>query len=290
MRSCVLSTYLIVIAMLIASTDATALKRSPDAGFKASRVVAFEVVNVHEHAHDHFTQGLEFSDGRLIESSGGYGVSALIEEEIGDSRARRTRRLPAAVFAEGLTQLHGVIYQLSWREQQLFVWSRDFELLRVMPYEGEGWGLSNDGRELIMSDGSDRLLFRDPTSFAITRTLPVHENGTPLTQLNELEYARGLIFANVWQRDRIAVIDPGDGQVLAWLDLAALRARLPPDTPPRDDVLNGIAYDAARDRWFVTGKNWPRIFELRLGALPTPRAALRSPASPSAAAPPSPAR
>lgn len=290
MRVCVLCALFIVAITLTSSIEAKPLKPSSDAGFTASSSLRYTLVRVLPHARNHFTQGLEIDGDLLLESTGGYGVSALIAQQPGYIEAFRERSLPDTVFGEGLTVFGNAIYQLTWREQRAFVWNRDFELLRVIPYEGEGWGLAHDDTQLIMSDGSARLSFRRADDFAVTRTITVRDGTTPIERLNELEYAHGLIFANVWQTDRIAVIDPADGAVLAWLDLRELRQSLPPvTTAPAIDVLNGIAYDAARDSFYVTGKHWPRLFELKLDHLPLPRA-LRSSASPSGERPPSPAR
>lgn len=289
MRACVLSALFIVAITLTHATDAKPLKRSPDAGFTASSSLRHTLVRVLPRARNHFTQGLEIDRENLLESTGGYGVSALFAQELGREAVLRERSLPPSVFAEGLTVFGDSIYQLTWREGRVFVWNRDFELLREFAYTGEGWGLTHDETQLIMSDGSARLFFRDPDSFAVTRVITVRDGETPIERLNELEYVRGLIFANVWQTDRIAIIDPADGAVLAWLDLGDLREYLPPKTTaPVDDVLNGIAFDARRDVLYVTGKHWPRLFELKLENLPVPRA-LRSSASPSRERPPSPA-
>lgn len=270
MRVCVLSTVLIVTASLINTTDAESLKRRPDADFKASSSLRYTLVRVLPHAADHFTQGLAVDDGLLLESTGGYGQSALIAERLGRVEPLREQRLPVSSFGEGLSVFAGEIFQLTWREQTVRVWSHDFKLLRTMPYAGEGWGLTHDGAQLIMSDGSARLRFRNPRDFAVTRTIEVRDGTASIERLNELEYAQGLIFANVWQTDRIAIIDPVDGKLLAWLDLQALRAQLPAEIAAdrHHAVLNGIAYDPLRDSFYVTGKNWPRIFELKLHGLP----------------------
>ncbi|MGH8447306.1 MAG: glutaminyl-peptide cyclotransferase [Solimonas sp.] len=250
------------------------MKRKPDAGFKASSSIRYDIVRTLFHAHSDFTQGLEICDGAMVESVGLYGVSALIRKQIGTGEVLQRYALPASVFAEGATCMGDRIYQITWRERAAVVYDDTLKPLAVLHYEGEGWGLTHAGKELIMSDGSATLFFRKPDDFSITRTIAVHDGATPIDKLNELEFAHGLIFANIWQADRIAVIDPADGAVLAWLDLAALSSRFdrPADWNPIDDVLNGIAYDAGSDHFYVTGKRWPAMFELKLSNLPKPKA------------------
>ena len=260
-----------VIALTLSACLVDARKPSADAAFTGSRSLRYEIVRMHTHDASRFTQGLEFGDGALLESVGLYGRSALTATRIGSSRPLRERRLQDDVFAEGLTMLGQRIYQLSWREGLLFIYDRDFKLLGTRCYEGEGWGLANDGEQLIMSDGSARLSFRSADDFRVLRSIEVHDGGRRVAMLNELEYAAGLLFANVWLSDRIAVIDPADGRVLAWLELDALREQLPALTRHNSDaVLNGIAHDASTGHFYVTGKLWPRLFELRIDELPRP--------------------
>ncbi len=222
------------------------------------------VVAQFPHDEAHFTQGLEWHDGRLLESAGGYGVSALLEKKRANGATLRSISLHPELFAEGLTKFADRIFLLTWREQRAIVFDSEFRVQRVLRYVGEGWGLTNDGRQLIMSDGSANLMFRDPDSFAITRTVEVRDGDTPVTRLNELEYARGWVLANVWLTSRIAIISPVDGRVRGWLDLSALEQQLPKSANwvARDNVLNGIAYDADSGHLYVTGKRWPRLFEI----------------------------
>jgi glutamine cyclotransferase len=171
--------------------------------------------------------------------------------------------VPGEFFAEGMTVFRGKVYQLTWQNHRAFVYGPDdFGKLGEFKYEGEGWGLTHDDSSLIMSDGTNTLRFLDPETFEVRRTLSVLENGAPLNALNELEYVRGEIFANVWQTDRIVSIDPKTGRLTGTVDLRGL---LPHEDRDEDtDVLNGIAYDEAGDRLFVTGKLWPKLFEIRL--------------------------
>lgn len=227
---------------------------------------------VAEHPHDpgFFTQGLEIRDGRLYESGGGYGVSRIAVRELRSGKLLSERRLPASFFAEGLTVLADRLLLLTWRERVGFILGPDLEERGRFPLTREGWGLTRlpgpRGEQLLMSDGSARLYRLDPRTFREVGSIPVTEHGRRLDRLNELEYAAGSIYANVWTSDRIAVIAPADGSVLAWLDLRALRERFakPPGWNAAEHVLNGIAYDPASGHFLVTGKCWPRLFEIEV--------------------------
>ncbi|HEY0972930.1 MAG TPA: glutaminyl-peptide cyclotransferase [Solimonas sp.] len=233
---------------------------------QVATVLQPRIVATFPHDETHFTQGLEWRDGRLLETAGGYGVSGLFEKKRANGAVLRRFDLPREVFAEGLTRIDDRLFVLTWRERIAFVFSPDFQLQRSFRYDGEGWGLTNDGAQLIMSDGSARLSFRDPETFAIVRRVDVRDGDAPVEWLNELEYARGWVLANVWQTDRIAMIDPRNGRVRAWLDLSALPARLQGSRRliPREDVLNGIAYDPGSGHLYVTGKRWPQLFEIAI--------------------------
>jgi len=228
------------------------------------RQLGYEVRAVHPHDPTAFTQGLFFEDGRFFESTGMYGRSTIREVEAATGRILRMERLPDQIFGEGLAGCGDRLVQLTWRARLGLVYEKaSFRLLRTFPLPSEGWGLAWDGESLVMSDGTDRIRFLDPDSFAVRRTVRVKDaDGRPVERLNELEMIRGRLWANVWQTDRIAVIDPGTGRLEAWLDLKGLlepSARRGPDA-----VLNGIAWDAASDRVFVTGKLWPSLFEIRV--------------------------
>lgn len=171
--------------------------------------------------------------------------------------------LPAAYFGEGLTGWEGALIQLTWHSGKGFVYDREsFGVMREFRYSGEGWGITRDDKNLIMSNGSSGLAFLNPRTFAVERTLEVAAGGKQVRRLNELEYIRGEIFANVWLTDLIARISPKTGEVLGWIDMSDLRAQLPTGT--KAEVLNGIAYDAKKDRIFVTGKYWPLLFEVEI--------------------------
>ncbi|MET0401974.1 MAG: glutaminyl-peptide cyclotransferase [Cystobacter sp.] len=226
-------------------------------------VEGFEVVRSWPHDPRAFTQGLVFHQGRLYEGTGMPGRSNLREVELETGTVLRQTRLEPQYFGEGIALRGNRLYQLTWRSQVGFVYdATTFERLGQFTYPTEGWGLTGDGDSLIMSDGTSTLRFLDPSSFALRRTVKVTENGHDISQLNELEFVRGEIYANVWMTQRIVRIDPATGHVKGWIDLTGLLR--PEERTGDEDVLNGIAYDAASDRLLVTGKYWPRLFQIRV--------------------------
>lgn len=236
---------------------------SPAAAATPANAYTYEVVRTFPHDPGAFTQGLVFLDGQLLESTGLNGQSTLRRVDLATGRVLQQIRVPSQYFAEGMTVLGGKIYQLTWKNQRGFVYDlATFALEKEFTYTGEGWGLTTDGRSLILSDGTDQLRYLDPATFQVTLTISVTRDGQPLRLLNELEYIHGEIYANIWQSHSVARIDPATGRVNGVVDFYNL---LPPaDHGPTTDVLNGIAHDPATDRLFVTGKNWPKLFEVRL--------------------------
>jgi len=221
----------------------------------------YKIVNTYPHDPQAFTQGLEFHDGYLYEGTGLKGKSSLRRVELRTGRVVQIHRLPSEYFGEGITILGDKIYQLTWQNGVCFVYDRrTFRQITQFRYDGEGWGLTNDGKHLIMSDGSEVITFRDPDTFAEVRRITVRAQGKPVKNLNELEYIEGELWANIWYSDIIARIDPTTGIVKAWVDMEGL------PVPNRDieAVLNGIAYDRQNKRIFVTGKNWSKLFEIEL--------------------------
>jgi glutamine cyclotransferase len=220
-------------------------------------------VNVYPHDPDAYTQGLIFRNGFLFESTGRYGRSTLRKVELKTGRVVQQHRLDPAYFAEGLEEWNGQLVQLTWRSQLAFVYDLvSFAPRRTFGYSGEGWGLTRTTQEFILSDGTENLRFLNPTHFRETKRVVVRDGGIPVKDLNELEYVRGEIYANVWHTDRIARISPRSGRVTGWIDLRGLMStgcQLDPEA-----VLNGIAYDADSNRLFVTGKLWPRLFEIEV--------------------------
>jgi glutamine cyclotransferase len=229
---------------------------------RAPEVAGFKVVAAYPHDPAAFTQGLAIEAGKLYEGTGLYGASTVRRVNLTSGRAEKQRALGERYFGEGIAILGGRLYQITWMNGAAVVYNLDtFEVERTMQYDGEGWGLTHDGKELIMSDGSATIRFRDPQTFAVTREIEVRDNGMPLAMLNELEYIDGEIWANIWYDDRIARISPADGKVLGFIDLSTL---YPKSARGSEAVLNGIAYDAAAKRLFVTGKNWPQLYEIEV--------------------------
>lgn len=230
---------------------------------EAPAALAYQIISTRAHDPTSYTQGFELSDGRLFESSGQYGESALREIDPASGKVLRKRPLAKTVFGEGMTFLNGEMWVITWKESTAFVFEKDtFKPLRSFTYHGEGWGLANDGRQLIMSDGSSTLKFINPADFSVTRTLEVKDGRGPVAMLNELEMVDGQIYANIYLTDRIARISPQTGQVTGWLDLSGLRRQLNP--PGRAEALNGIAWDKATGHLLVTGKYWPAMFEIKI--------------------------
>jgi glutaminyl-peptide cyclotransferase len=241
---------------------AVVLAAWPQLGARREAAAGFEVVAAYPHDASAFTQGLAIHAGELYEGTGQYGASTVRRVDLESGRTEKQRALNPRYFGEGIAILDGLLYQLTWQNGVVVVYDVEtFEVKRTMQYDGEGWGLTHDGRELIMSDGSATIRFRNPQTFAVTREIEVRSAGAPLPRLNELEYVDGEIWANIWYDDRIARISPKDGAVLGFIDLATL---YPQSARGSEAVLNGIAYDAAAKRLFVTGKNWPQLYEIRV--------------------------
>lgn len=223
----------------------------------------FKIVHVYPHDRDAFTQGLVYHEGFLYEGTGLKGRSSLRKVRLETGEVLQHTELATEYFGEGIAIFGDQVFQLTWQSQGGFVYKlSDFSLLRRFSYRGEGWGLTTDGRDLYMSDGTPEIRVIDPAGFREKRRIKVHDGSTPITQLNELEWVEGEIFANVWQTDRIARISPATGRVTGWIDLKGLLS--PMYKLEEGAVLNGIAYDAKSKRLFVTGKLWPSVFEIQL--------------------------
>ena len=232
-------------------------------GREAPAVYGYQVVETYPHDTNAYCQGLVFDRGTLYEGTGKYGRSSLRRVDLETGRTLQLAQLDARLFGEGITLWNDKIIQLTWQERTAIVYDRrNLRELHRFAYEGEGWGLTHDGKHLIMSDGSPTLQFIDPATFRVERRLTVQHGRHRVRNLNELEYVNGEILANVWYKDYILRISPHSGQVTGWIDLADLWPQN--QRPSRDDVLNGIAYDAAADRLFVTGKHWPHLYEIRV--------------------------
>lgn len=220
-----------------------------------------EVVQAYPHDTAAYTQGLAFDGAELLEGTGKYGESTLRRVELVSGRVLQSVPLARDMFGEGIAVWGGEVIQLTWQNHVGIVYDKaTLQETRRVRYSGEGWGLTHDGTHLIMSDGSSTLRFLDPQTFRVERQLLVRSGGRRVAYLNELEYVQGEILANIWYKNYIARISPASGEVLGWIDLQ----KLVPPRLDRDSVTNGIAYDAQNDRLFVTGKNWPQLFEIRL--------------------------
>jgi len=223
----------------------------------------YEVVNTYPHDPTAFTEGLVYLDGILYEGTGLYGQSAIHRTDLETGEVLQKQELAAEYFGEGIVVWGDRLIQLTWKSGTGFIYDLEsFTQQDSFTYPGEGWGLTHDGQQLIMSDGTDEIRFLDPESLTENGRIQVHDASGPVVQINELEYVNGEIFANIWQTNRIARIDPNSGEVVGWIDLTGLLN--PAELTQPVDVLNGIAYDAAQDRLFVTGKFWPILFEIKL--------------------------
>jgi glutaminyl-peptide cyclotransferase len=236
---------------------------SPTIAQRRAAVDSFKVVNAFPHDPTAYTQGLIYRDGFLFESTGLNGQSTLRRVKLETGEVVQQHRLDQQYFGEGLAAWNEQLVQLTWQSRIAFVYDvRTFAPRPAFSYPGEGWGLTHDGAQFVLSDGSDELRLLDSKTFREVRRIRVRDGGVAVRDLNELEFIRGEVYANVWHTDRIARISPKTGQVTGWIDLRGLMAtryRLDPEA-----VLNGIAYDATHDRLFVTGKLWPRLFEIKL--------------------------
>jgi glutamine cyclotransferase len=236
---------------------------SPRSAETATPFYTYQVVNTYPHDRAAFTEGLFWDGGYLYESTGQAGQSGIRKQDLITGQVLQSTSIGAQYFGEGIAAAGGRLYELTWTTHIGFVYDQaTFKPLGRFTYPTEGWGLTYDGQSLIMSDGSNVLHFMDPTTFTQTAQISVTDGGQPVTRLNELEYIKGQIYANVWQTDHIAIISPQNGTVLAWIDCSGLR---PPQALANPDaVLNGIAYVPTTDRLFITGKLWPNLYEIRL--------------------------
>ena len=263
--NCFLKTFFLGLAALLGPVLVSSCSDGPgdSATPDVVPVFTFKIVNTYPHNRNAFTQGLVFEDGFLYEGTGQYGQSSLRKVDLQTGDIIQIRELPPQLFGEGITIYGNKVIQLTWLSGIGFVYDKaNFQLLQEFSYATEGWGITHDGKRFIMSDGTSTLHVLDPESFEEVGRIEVSDNKGPVTGLNELEYIDGEIYANVFEKDHIARIVPQTGEVVGWIDLEGLLR--PEDYIHRVDVLNGIAYDAENERLFVTGKWWPKLFEIEL--------------------------
>lgn len=226
--------------------------------------ISYSIVASHPHDTSYFTEGLEFHNNTLLESTGLNGRSRLVRTELQTGKVLQEVKLDNKYFGEGITVLNDTLYQLTYRENEVLVYSaNDFKKIGVLPLKGEGWGLTNDGKVLISSNGSSDLFFYEPGSFKLIKTLTVRENGSFVPNINELEFVNGFVYANQWQSNNIFKIDLSTGNVVGKMNLTDIATKEKAINPDAQE-LNGIAYDPATKKLHITGKNWSRIYEMQL--------------------------
>jgi glutamine cyclotransferase len=249
-----------LVAMLLAAIVPAAAAEPA----RSTNADSYKIVHIYPHDPNAFTQGLIYVDGHLYESTGRTGRSSLRMVDLTTGQVQQEHDLAADYFGEGLTDWGSTLVQLTWLSHKAFVYDRfSFRPVKTFSYDGEGWGLTHDETQLILSDGTPYLRFLDPDTFHVARRLRVvDERGHPVENLNELEYIHGEIYANIWQTDEIVRISPRTGKVIGRLDLSGIIDKR--ELHGEGAVLNGIAYDASTDRLFVTGKLWPKLFEIKI--------------------------
>jgi glutamine cyclotransferase len=252
---------ILTVTLILVSSAVFLVSVSDNTAHSVAIHYTYDIVNVYPHDENAFTEGLVFENGFLYESTGLYGNSTLRRVELETGKILQLHALNNQFFGEGITIVGNRIIQLTWQSHKGFVYDKyDFDLLQEFNYDSEGWGITYDGNRLIMSDGTSNLYFLDPVTFQKIGQVQVLDTA-PVTELNELEYIQGEVYANIWTQEKIAVINPQTGQVRAWIDLSGIQGL---ESHDANNVLNGIAYDTKGDRLFVTGKMWPKLFEIRL--------------------------
>lgn len=260
-KSVLLFTAIAITFFFNAFTSAQSSSPSPT---NATPVYGYKIITAYPHDTNSFTQGLIYKDNFLYESTGGYGKSSLRRIDLSSGQLSGFHRLPPQLFGEGIDCYENKIIQLTWKSKIGFIYDKNtFKSLGTFEYATQGWGVTNDGEKVIMSDGSSTLYFLEPNLFTEIGRIHVYDTSGPVSNLNELEYVHGEIYANIWKTDKIARIDPDTGRITGWIDLTGLLGKTNPKKP-KAGVLNGIAYDLENNRLFVTGKLWPRLFEIKL--------------------------
>lgn len=255
----------IIIIFLIGCNNTTSTSSETENTPAPSKVVSltYNITGTYPHDTANFTEGLEFYHGNLLESTGNYGFSRLVETDPKTGKVIRQVKLDSTYFGEGISQLHDTLYQMTYKEHKVFVYTaKDFKKVKELPLNTEGWGMTNDGKNLIVSDGTSNLYFYEPGTFRLLHTQGVTENDMPVSNVNELEYINGFIYANQWQTNTILKINPQTGEVLAQMDLTSV-ANQEKAKNPHAEVLNGIAYNPETNKIYITGKNWSGLYEIQ---------------------------
>ena len=235
------------------------------AGTPAPKPISYSILGTYPHDTSSFTQGLIVYNGELYEGTGEYGHSRLLKTDLKTGRTKQESKLTEKYFGEGITILHDTVYQLTWREKVVFAYTlKDFKKVKEFSINTEGWGITNNGKELIVSDGSSNLYYYSPSTFELLNTQTVTEGGSLSYNLNELEYINGFIYANQWQQPYILKIEPGSGSIVGKVDLTDMWNRVKAKDPVAD-VPNGIAFDSTSKKIYITGKKWPELYEVELG-------------------------
>jgi glutamine cyclotransferase len=238
---------------------------NPTPGLSAPATISYAILKNYPHDTTSFTQGLTFYKGQFYEGTGNYGSSRLMEVDLATGKAKRSITLPKEFFGEGITILNDTVYQLTWKEKKVFAYTvKDFKKVKEFPINTEGWGITTDGKSLIVSDGTSNLYYYEPATFQLLHTQMVTQEGSPSFNLNELEYIDGYIYANQWQYPYIFKIEPGSGAIVGRIDLQQIWDRVKADDP-HADVPNGIAHDTTTNKTYITGKNWPQLYEIEIG-------------------------
>jgi len=263
MKKSLVIAILVIVVIIVLSASILVIFNSNNASAKSTATYyTYNIVNTYPHDTNAFTEGLVYSDGFLYESTGLNGASSLRCVDLTTGNVLQEYTLPTQYFGEGIAVVNNTIIQLTWQSNIGFIYNKTtFAVLGNFTYPTQGWGLTYDGKNLIMSDGSDRLYFLNPTTFQQTGQIQVHDGNTSVVNINSLDYINGEVYANIWLTNTIAVINPETGQVKAWIDLTGL-----PDenNSNPEAVLNGIAYDQQNNRLFVTGKAWPNLYQIKL--------------------------
>lgn len=255
--------YLLICLYFFATSCNSSGSSAPPEEKPATPFLSFSIASTLPHDTSFFTEGIEFYNGHLLESTGLNGKSRLVETDPATGKIVKQVALDPKYFGEGISVLHDTLYQLTWQEHVVHVYhAKDFKKIKELPLDGQGWGLTNDGKTLIASNGSSNLYFYEPSTFRLLRTLAITDNGNMVPNINELEYVNGYVYANQWQYNYILKIDPNSGAVVAKMDLTEQVNKVHAQDP-HAEVLNGLAYDRSTNKFYITGKWWPALYELQ---------------------------